>query len=141
MDEIGIRYVFEQAMKMWFGPEIARRQAAGTAPTPLVFFAGQVIFHADGRGNEVRLNDEIQICGKVKVKVAKEKGEWISDDEIEQWGDFFLPDSEDPNCGHFTAVRIRESWTICFDFVYNKGRSRELLETAREFLDCAEYAL
>ena len=51
-----------------------------------------------------------------------------------------IPETEDPNCGHFTVLRLGPSWHMFFDFIYNKGRSRDLLEAAREFLACAEFA-
>jgi uncharacterized protein (UPF0332 family) len=143
MDGLDFQTVFVQAWDLWFLPEVERRQAAGTVPKPYEFTAGQVLFHADERGNEIRLNSEVKAVGKVKLKdgVSKEKGEWISQDEVEHWEALQLPETEDPNCGHFTVLRLGPHWHMFFDFIYNKGHSRVLLETAREFLAAAQHAL
>ena len=78
MTDIDFQTVFDQAWNLWFLPEIEGRQAAGIGPKPFEFFAGQVIFHPDHRGNEIRLNSEVKAVGKVQLKVSKEKGDWIS---------------------------------------------------------------
>src|SRR4051794_27398033 len=100
MAGIDFQTIFDQALSLWFLPEIERRQASGTAPKPFEFAGGQVIFHADERGNEIRLNSEVKAVGKVKLKVPKEQGEWISQDEVEHWEALQFPETEDSNCGH-----------------------------------------
>jgi hypothetical protein len=135
--------VVEQAMSLWFLPELERRRAAGTIPNPYELRAAQVLFYPDERPTEVRLNEEVRVLARVKFKegVAKEKGEPIFHHEIDNCELLQLPGTEDPNCGHLTLLRLAGSWSLSFDFTYNKGRSKELLQTAKEFLDTAEHAL
>jgi hypothetical protein len=143
MDNAGFQTTFDQAMNLWFLPEIEHRQAAGKIPQPYELRAAQIIFHADERPHEIRLNEEVQALAKVKFKegITKEKGEIIFDHEIEHYELLRLPETEDPNCGHLTVIQIRGSWHLFFDFIYNKGRSKEVLQAAKEFLDAAEHAL
>jgi|SRR5665213_3355765 len=134
---------FEQVMNLWITPEVKRRQEAGTIPKPYDLVAAQVIFHSDGRSNEVRLNEGVRSIGKVKLKkgVSKNAGDPVYANEVESYELFRLPDDEDPNCGHITLRRVADQWTIAFDFIYNKGLSREHLAAAQEFLGSAESAL
>lgn len=135
--------VVEQAMSLWFLPELERRRAAGTIPTPYELCAAQVLFYPDEKPNEVRLNEEVRVLARVKFKesIAKEKGEPIFHHEIDNCESLQLPETEDPNCGHLTLLRLAGSWYLSFDFTYNKGRSKELLQAAKEFLDTAEHSL
>lgn len=134
---------FEQVMDLWITPEVKRRQDAGTIPKPYDLVAAQVIFHSDGRNQEVRLNAEVRSIGKVKLKegVSKNAGDPVYAHEVDSYESFRLPDDGDPNCGHFTLRRVADQWTIAFDFIYNKGLSREHLAAAQEFLRSAESAL
>ncbi|OAI47913.1 hypothetical protein AYO44_08535 [Planctomycetaceae bacterium SCGC AG-212-F19] len=133
--------VFKNAMDLWFAPEIERRQAEDRLPKPVEFLAGQVVFHADQRGNEIRINEEVRAIASVKLKVSKEAGQPIYAHEIDGWEDLRLPETEDPNCGHFTVLRLQEKWYIFFDFRYNKGHARELLDASKQFLSAAEHSL
>jgi HEPN domain len=105
--------------------------------------AAQVLFYPDERPTEVRLNEEVRVLARVKFKegVAKEKGEPIFHHEIENCESLQLLETEDPNSGHLTLLRLAGSWHLSFDFTYNKGRSKELLQAAKEFLNTAEHAL
>jgi uncharacterized protein (UPF0332 family) len=141
MGELDGDIVFKNAMDLWFGPEIERRQAEGRLPKPVEFLGGQVIFHLDQRGNEIRLNQEVRATASVKLKVSKEAGQPIYAHEIDGWDDLRLPEAEDPNCGHFTVLRLQDKWYIFFDFRYNKGHARELLDASRQFLSAAEHSL
>lgn len=131
------------AMSVWFLPEVERRQAAGLIPKPYEFIAAQVIFYADGRPRRIRLNEEVVAVIDVKYKngVPDKIGKPVSSDEVERFNSMELPDSEDPNCGHFTAIALRGMWYFAFDCVYNKGRGRELLGIGAEFLESASEAL
>ncbi len=130
-------------MSLWFLPELERRRAAGTIPNPYELRATQVLFYPDERPTEVRLNEEVRVLARVNFKegVAKEKGKPVFHHEIENCEALQLPETEDPNCGHLTLLRLVGSWQLSFDFTYNKGRSKELLQAAKEFLDTAEHAL
>jgi uncharacterized protein (UPF0332 family) len=135
---------FNHIMEVWITPEVTRRQESGSIPKPYDLRAAQVIFYPDGRAREIRLNDEIRILGKVKLKddiQNKSKGDPVYDHEIESWESFLLPEEEDPNCGHITLYRFPDHWTIAFDAIYNKGIAIEHLLAAQQFLAAAEQAL
>jgi uncharacterized protein (UPF0332 family) len=131
------------AMSLWFTPEIERRQAAGLIPKPFPFMAAQVIFHPGGTRPEIRLNEEVKAVIDVKYKdgVAINKGDAVLAEHVERFNSMVLPETEDPDCGHFTTIQLRGVWYLCFDFVYNKGRARALLSIGREFLSAASGAL
>ena len=131
------------AMSLWFLPEVERRQAAGLIPKPFPLLAAQVIIHSDGRPHDIRLNDEVRAVLDVKYKqgVGDKTGKLVFVHEVERLNFMELPQSEDPNCGHFTTIQFEGKWYLAFDFVYNKGRARELLTIGREFLDSATDAL
>ncbi len=131
------------AMGLWFLPEIERRQVAGLAPKPFPFIAGQVIMYADARPMEVRLNEEVKAILDVKYKdgVSIQTGQVVYAHDVDGFNSVELPETEDPNCGHFTAIQLRGLWYFGFDFIYNKGRARDLLAIGREFLEMASEAL
>jgi uncharacterized protein (UPF0332 family) len=134
---------FEQIMEIWITPEVIRRQEAGLISRPYDLKAGQIILHADGRPNEVRLNDEVRALGKVKLKdgLNKSKGDPVYAHEIENYESFRLPDDEDPNCGHITIIRFGDQWSLAFDAIYNKGIAAKHLSAARQFIAAAQQAL
>ena len=142
-DEQGFQRTFAHAMKLWFEPEIRRRQEAGTAPKPYPLRAAQVILYADARPHHVWLNEEVQAIGEMKLRedVTKLKGEPVYLSEIEEIPSIRLPTSEDPDCGHFTFLLLGDHWYGAFDFRYNKGKASELLKAAGEFLATASRAL
>lgn len=131
---------FEHAMELWFEPEIIRRQEAELIEKPYHLRAAQVILFSDGRSNKIRLNDEVAIIGKIKIKkgISKKKGDPIYLNEIDGIENFQLPDSEDPNCGHFTILKVGNTWYGAFDFRYNEGYAKELISASTEFLDTAD---
>lgn len=136
------KHPFDQYMELWFIPEIKKRQAAGTAESPFKFSAGQVIFRV-GKDPIVRLNNEVRLIGggvKYKDGIEKKKGDPIYAHEVEEIGYMTLPDDEDPNCGHATLMSIMGTWTLSFNFIYNRGYSRSLLEKANQFLNVAKDA-
>ncbi len=131
--------VVQQAMQLWFEPEIQRRQQAGLLEVPFSLRAAQVIMFADERPYVIRLNEEVQIAGKARLKNVQglTKGDIISGDQIDEIQGWMLPETEDPNCGHLTIVIFRGRVYISFDFRYNKALSSELLSAADEFLKTA----
>lgn len=134
---------FKQIMDIWVTPEVIRRQEAKIIPRPYDLRAAQIIFHADGQKNEIRLNDEVRAIGKVKIKkgLLKKKGDPVYAHEIENYESFRLPDDEDPNCGHISIIRFGNQWSLAFDFIYNKGIAAEHLNAAREFISTSKQAL
>lgn len=143
---MGEQSTFERAishaMELWFEPEIRRRQQLEGAPDPFPLSAAQVILYPDDRANIVRLNQEVRVDGRAELKegVVKDVGDDVTHDEVQAMS-VELPNSEDPDCGHFTLVAVGDRWYGSFDFRYNKGKAAELLEAAREFLATATDAI
>ena len=100
-----------------------------------------MIIYADDRPHLVRLNEEIQAIGEMKLKegVTKLKGEPVYLSEIEEMPSIRLLDSEEPNCGHFTLLLLGDRWYGNFEFRYNKGKAAELLRAADESLATASH--
>lgn len=134
---------FQHAFDLWITPEVERRQATGSISKPYDLRAAQIIFFADDRPRQIRLNEEVRVIGRAKLKsgVSKQAGDAVYLHEIEGYDEFRLPDDEDPNCGHLTIYRIADQWTLSFDFRYNKGIARETIDAAKEFLDAAKDSL
>jgi hypothetical protein len=78
---------------------------------------------------------------KLKDGIVKAEGDVVGMDELEGISSIHLPETEDSNCGHFTLVLIGNRWHGAFDFRYNKGHARQLLEPAEEFLVTASEAI
>lgn len=133
---------FRQMLDLWVTPEIKRRQERGECPKPLNLRTAQVLFFADGRPHNVRLNDEVNVTAMVKLKpgVSKKKGEDVYAHDIEKIERFKLSDDVDPDCGHITTVLVGNHWHLFFDFRYNKAWAAEHIEAAKQFLGSAEYA-
>ena len=143
LDAEDYQRTFEHAMEIWFEPEIHRRQEQGVAPKPFQLRKAQVIICPDERPNEIRLNEEVQAVGQIKLKdgVIKKPGDPIYLDEFEDVPSIELPETADPNCGHFTLLLIGDRWYGSFDFHYNKGKARELLSAAEDFYEISSTAL
>ena len=142
-DEEARKRTFDHVMDIWFEPEIQRRQKKGLAPEPFPLRAAQVILYADGLPAEIRLNEEVQAVGEIKLKggITKGKGDVIYLHEVEEMPAIDLPEAADPNCGHFTLLLIGARWYGSFDFRYNKGKTSELLSAAEEFFETGSTAL
>ena len=118
--------MFHQVMDLWITPEVKRRQEQGLLPKPLNLWVAQVVFFADGRPHQIRINEEVKVVFRVKLKkgVSKLKGEAIYSDEVELYDLTRLPESENQDCGHITLNRVGDAWHISFDLRYNKQISR-----------------
>ena len=68
-------------------------------------------------------------------------GEAVYSQDVERFNSVALSSEDDPDCGHITAVRTGNTWTIAFDLHYNKALARKHLETARQFYETAEFSL
>jgi len=141
------RELYERATKQFLDlfafPEIKRRQEACTLPDPFELLAVQIIFFADGRSPDVRLNSEVRAHTKMKLRhgVSKNVGDPIFSDELEGLEELTLTDSEDPDCGHATIVRVNDMVFLAFDFVYNKALSAKHIASGDQFLRAAEASL
>jgi hypothetical protein len=140
--DTGFERTLAHAMEIWFEPEIRRRQELSGSTEPFPLQAAQAILFADGRPNVIRLNSEVQVQGMVELKagVAKTPGDEVLYEDI-QGMSVVLPETEDPNCGHFTVVAIGDRWYGSFDSRYNKGKAADLLSAAEEFLGAASDAI
>lgn len=143
LDEVARKRTFDHAMELWFEPEIRRRQEQSGAPKPFPLRAAQVIIYPNDRPNEIRLNEEVEAIGNMKLKdgITKTKGEVVYLHEVEAVPAIQLPKTADPNCGHFTLLLIGDQWYGSFDFRYNKGKAAELLAAAEEFFQTGSAAL
>lgn len=134
--------LLNQFLDLFILPELRRRKEAGKLTEPFTLRGAQIIFFADGRKPEIRINSEIKAITSVKLRagISKEKGDPIRENEVEGLDKIRLTDEEDPDCGHATLVRIGNTWIIAFDFRYNKGLARKHIDTAKQFYDSAEFS-
>lgn len=134
--------LLNQFLDLFILPEIRRRQETGDLPKPLGLRAAQIIFYADGKKPEIRINSEIKAIARIKLKkgISKNKGDPIHENEIEGLNKIKLTDEEDPDCGHATNLKLGNSWIIAFDFRYNKGLAKKHVDTAKQFFELAEIA-
>lgn len=63
-----------------------------------------------------------QAIGQVKLNdgVSKKAGDPILASEVQGLEKIKLPAEEFPDCGHATLIRINDTWTVAFDFRYNR---------------------
>lgn len=134
------RRVYEQLFEMWINPEIDRRRVAGRLPDDFALYAAQVIMNPEATGNEVRLNDEVAAIAMVRARGPLEPGEPVSSEQVEQILGLELTE-RDPNAGHMTLLYHANGWHLSFSFRYNTARITESIEAARQFLNCARFAL
>jgi len=129
-------------VRLFLEPEIQRRHERGELQIPVDLAKAQVVFHVDGCAPTVRLNDEVRAVAQfwVQPKADKVLGSPIYAEEIHGVQSIQLTDSDDPNCGHVTLIRIGDQYHFGFDFVYNKDRARRLLASARQYLATAIHA-
>lgn len=134
--------LLKQFLDLFILPEIRRRQETGDLPKPFDLRGAQIIFFADGKKPEIRINSEIRAIASVKLKagISKNKGDPIYANEIEGLNKIKLTDEEDPDCGHATIIRIGNAWIIAFDFRYNKGLAQKHIDTAKQFYESAEFS-
>jgi hypothetical protein len=139
LDEQGAQHLFEEVLDLWIHPEIERRRAAGLLPDDFLVYKAQVVLNLDAP-TQVRLNHEVVAAARLKVNRPIRKGEIVTVGDVDEIADIQLTDL-DPNAGHVTLVLLRDTWHIRFDFRYNAARITAMLDTARQFLDCASVAL
>jgi uncharacterized protein (UPF0332 family) len=109
---------------------------------PFDLRGAQIIFFADGKKPEIRINSEIRAIASVKLRkgISKNKGDPILANEVEGLDKIRLTDEENPDCGHATLIRIGNTWVIAFDFRYNKGLAQKHINVAKQFYESAEFA-
>lgn len=139
--ELAMKKAFENFMNQFIIPEIEMREENNKLPKSFVLNRAQIVFHF-GKGNEIRLNEEVQATIKIKYKegMSKQVGEEVLESDVADIVNIFLTDSDDPNSGHVTIVRMNNQWHMSFDFLYNKALSRKNIKTAIEFIEAADFS-
>lgn len=136
--------LFSNVMEIWIKPEIQKRQEEGTLESSVHLRKAQIIFKLDGSHPVVRINEQVRGLAEFKLKAPLETPTRIGDPcyehQISGLESFRLDDDEGDS-GHITILSSESSWLIAFDFRYNKKRSAEHIEAAKEFLASARQAL
>jgi uncharacterized protein (UPF0332 family) len=145
MEEEGMKQTIQQLMDMFVEPEIKKRQETGKVEKPFPLQHAQIIFYPDGTPPQVRLNDEVKaelrVVLKEEFREKVKKGDPVYWEKIESIETTKLTDEEDPNVGHATILSINGSWLRHCNFIYNKQRSAQHIEAARQFIEAVRTAL
>ena len=137
--EMGQR-LFQQVVDIWINPELQRRSAAGLVDESFVLNAAQIIFRVD-KPPEVRINNEVKIAIRVKLRNPKLHGEPVLPEEIESIHGMELT-GDDVDGAHITLLRKGgDLWDIEFDAQYNRSKAKALAQAAAEFLAAAKASL
>ena len=140
LDAATAQQLFDDTIQRFIQPEILARHERNEIGVPLDLIKAQVLFFLDGRPTVVRLNDEVRALAQFYVlpKTDKVIGSKIYEEEVAGIESVQLH-GDDENCGHITIIRLKDHYHLTFDATYNRGRARELIETATEFLRAAEF--
>lgn len=139
-EEETYRAVVDQALSLWIKPEIERRREAGSLAVDFELMAAQVVFAPGVELPVVRLNQEVVAVMRVRAKGPIEKGDPVTDAQIDGIDAIELTDL-DADSGHVTIQRLRDQWFVSFDFRRNASTSVQTVAAADEFLSTARYAL
>lgn len=140
MDDASTKQIIANVLKTWVQPEIEARRAGGRLTPSFTLSKAQVIFDLESPRPVVRLNEEIRVVLLAKAARAIKGGETVAVEDLSEIREIHLTDL-DPNAAHVTLIFFRGSWHLAFDFRYNATRIGKLLDAARQFLDCAGFAL
>ncbi|MEB2308774.1 MAG: HEPN domain-containing protein [Candidatus Brocadiaceae bacterium] len=129
-------------MDIFIMPEVVRRQEIGELPKPLDLRAAQIVFYPDGKNPTVRINSEVKAVAKMKLKAGIEKnfGDPVFSNELDGLEELTLSNKDSPDCGHVTLLKLNGTWMMAFDFIYNKALAKKTIETAKEFIEAAEFS-
>ena len=130
-------------MDLFITPEVIRRQELGELARPLDLRGAQIVFYPDGRKPAIRINEEVKVLAKMKLKsgIEKDYGDPVYANELDGLEEFMLTQEDDPDCGHVTLLKFNGRWLMGFDFLYNKGLAKKIIDIATEFIDAAEFSL
>jgi|WetSurMetagenome_2_1015567.scaffolds.fasta_scaffold134929_2 hypothetical protein len=142
MDPLDLGRTVSDLMANWVTPEIERRRARGVLPSDFRLEACQVIFPSPLDAGELRvnLNEEVRVELTARTRSPALPGDIVMPDEVEVIDGARLP-ADEANSGHITLLRLHDNWFLTFDSRYNRGRVREHLAAAQEFLTEADCAL
>ena len=135
--------LFAQMVELWLQPEIERRRDTNAGQVPSTISRAQVIFFADGRRNEVRFNEELDIEVAVEYVdgYVPTESEAFNPRKVRAVRAISLRGEQYANGGHMTLLPNAEGWQISFDLVYNRANAQKHLAAADEFLAAAQDAL
>jgi HEPN domain-containing protein len=140
MDQEYWSNVSKNFIDLYIEQEIKKRIAQGLVDDSFVLNGAQVIFDPSNDKVSVRLNREIQAQAQIKVSRPVIKGEPVISEDIEAITNLALLPSDGVDCGHFTMLKIKNGWSVYFDFRYHKGTCQKYIEAAKQFLNVAEFS-
>lgn len=125
----------EDAAKIYGYKEAADRLQKGWIKSGFVISKIHAMFFADETQNRVLLNDEVRFVGNVTFTGGKipNKGDGVSETEIERVLDFIPADNTDPDAAHIMMLWLRGRWVMACNLVYGRKRVRARFELARQF--------
>src|SRR3954471_18701470 len=133
LDAEGAKRAFDQMWENHFGPEIAKRQAAGLLPADFKGFMAQLLLPPDGEAR-VLLNDEVQGVGLMRASRAVGAGDKVTLSDLANIEAYDLPDDLLDH-GHFTLINRGENWGVYFNFLSGRAKAKDRLVNASHFLE------
>ncbi len=133
IDDKDYRKILKQTWEFWVHPEIQHMKKRGVFSPSSKVYAFQVLFPGDDRSPFVRLNNEVNVCVRLKTGEDYKIGDDVELKNVER----LKLHHEEEDWGHITFIRGEGAWYGDFNFVYNKSVAREHLEAASEFLQAA----
>lgn len=117
LDEEAAKNFFNHTSELWFNPELERLKQIGLVADDYQPEAMQVILSPRGSDRSVLFDGDV---------IPKEKLE---------------TNRKYRDCGYVIFKReLNGNWQGYFDFRYNKGKAKELFDTAQEFFETAKDA-
>lgn len=136
LDAEGAKRAFDQMWENHFGPEVAKRQAAGLLPAEFKVFMAQLLIPPDG-DMCVLINDEVQGVGLMRASRAVEAGDKVTLADLAHIEAYDLPDNLLDH-GHFTVINRGQDWGIHFNFLRGRAKAKDRLVNAGHFLEAAK---
>ena len=121
-----------------FSPEIRQRLNSGKLEQGFTLSVVQLIQPLNDKPI-IRLNEEARGIGIFQVARPVQEGEPIYFSNLRKLESFDL-EVDELNAGHFTLLWNDNGWFCSFDFRSGRAMSANLLDSAREFLETAQYA-
>lgn len=137
MGKEGADYLVQQAIDLWFQPDLERRKEAGLIGDDFRVRAAQALFPPEG-GAIVRFNDEVHGIAQVKATRPVEKGGEVYESDLDGLVQFDLLE-EDLDHGHFTMLKGQNGWGVAFNFLTRRTFCLQLVQSARGHLDAARF--
>lgn len=135
------RTVIGNAFKLWFGPELDRRVAAGELPRGFKVWGAQIIIDLE-QPHIINFNEQIEgVLAAHKTPGASiEVGQVVSMQDFNAIQGLTLT-TQHANAAHLTVIWLKGKGYLLFDFRYNADRIGDLVRIADEFIASAHNAL